>query len=146
MSSTKNSSKVVRTESLLDEYHIYFSHVLSPLKRKPRGDSGCTTKAQPNQQYRVDEGDVNAKAEDYIKKRHQKATDLSETALGMLDEYNIYFSHVLVPLKKINRKAECSKRMGMMQQHDEDVLLMRKHKNISRKDIRSLRLANGYSS
>uniref|UniRef100_A0A803M745 Uncharacterized protein n=1 Tax=Chenopodium quinoa TaxID=63459 RepID=A0A803M745_CHEQI len=77
MSSTKNSNKVVRTKSLLDEYRIYFSHVLSPLKRKPRGDSGCTTKAQLNQQYYdgskgVDEGDVNAKAEDYIKKRHQK--------------------------------------------------------------------------
>uniref|UniRef100_A0A803M742 Uncharacterized protein n=1 Tax=Chenopodium quinoa TaxID=63459 RepID=A0A803M742_CHEQI len=41
---------------------------------------------------------------------------------SMLDEYNIYFSHVLAPLKKINRKAECSKRMEMMQmQHDEDV-------------------------
>lgn len=80
MSSTKNSSKVVRTESILDEYSIYFSHVLSPLRKMKKSKKPKMQQQQQQQQQQyyggssrgVDEGDVDDEAEDFIKKRHQK--------------------------------------------------------------------------
>uniref|UniRef100_A0A803L0U1 Uncharacterized protein n=1 Tax=Chenopodium quinoa TaxID=63459 RepID=A0A803L0U1_CHEQI len=77
MSSYTKSSKVVRTESMLDEYNIYFSHVLSPLKMKQqRSDSSRSAKTMQPQQYECRKNnvyeDVDAKAEDFIKRRRQK--------------------------------------------------------------------------
>lgn len=77
MSSTKSSRKVVRTESLLDEYRIYFSHVFSPLNKMKQQKNVERTNAamlQRHQNYgsKDVEEDVDGDAEDYIKKRHQK--------------------------------------------------------------------------
>uniref|UniRef100_A0A803M737 Uncharacterized protein n=1 Tax=Chenopodium quinoa TaxID=63459 RepID=A0A803M737_CHEQI len=81
MSSYTKSSKVVRTESMLDEYNIYFSHVLSPMKAKQqRDDSSCSRSAKTMQPQQYGHGcrnnnvyeDVDAKAEDFINRRSQK--------------------------------------------------------------------------
>ncbi|KAK9750510.1 hypothetical protein RND81_02G201800 [Saponaria officinalis] len=65
------SNKVVRTESLLDEYDIYFSHLLSPVKKKKT----MKNVEQKSETKAVDKGyyeDVDAKAEEFIKKKHHK--------------------------------------------------------------------------
>lgn len=78
MSSAK-WSKVVRTESLLDEYNIYFSHVLSPFKKVKKPIAESTSVAKPHHQQngvRKDNekeyANVDAEAEKFIKKKHQK--------------------------------------------------------------------------
>jgi len=91
MSSSKNRKKVVRIESILDETKIYFSHILSPSKKKKQQqqqqmqhynnyDYSTMKMQQPadygnNGEYRQKEDeyeDVDARAEQYIKKKHQK--------------------------------------------------------------------------
>lgn len=80
MSSYTKSSKAVRTESMLDEYNIYFTHVLSPLKKtKQRDDNSRRSVETAQQQYRHGDGgrngyeeDIDAKAEEFIKRRRQK--------------------------------------------------------------------------
>ena len=75
--SYRKSSKVVRTESILDEYDIYFSHVLSPLTKNNRKDEYTNYSAEMmyQQQYyndRKDYEDVDAEAENYIQRRLQR--------------------------------------------------------------------------
>lgn len=89
MSSAK-WSKLVRTESLLDEYNIYFSHVLSPLKKDNRNVGRSKSEAVKPQQRQhqqqqwqqqqngsrnvSDKGsyaDVDAAAEKFIRRKHQ---------------------------------------------------------------------------
>lgn len=67
MSSYTNSSKLVRTESMLDEYNTYFSHVFAPLKNINQKKTVCSKNIMQQQHE-----DVDAEAEEYIKKRHQK--------------------------------------------------------------------------
>ena len=68
MASRKSLRKVVRTESLLDEYRIYFSHVFSPLRnRQKQKNAERTSAAQLQRQHDygskdVDE-DIDAKSE-----------------------------------------------------------------------------------
>uniref|UniRef100_A0A803L0U4 Uncharacterized protein n=1 Tax=Chenopodium quinoa TaxID=63459 RepID=A0A803L0U4_CHEQI len=81
MSSTKRS-KVVRTESILDEYKIYSSHVLSPFKKKkkqPNVERKSAAKVPQLQQHyggnRVTEyryENVDDEAEKFIRKKQQK--------------------------------------------------------------------------
>ena len=95
MASSKNGKKVVRTESVLDEAKIYFSNILSPFKKKKQQQQqqmqhynnydynhnySTMTMQQPadygnNGEYKQKEDerdDVDARAEQYIKKKHQK--------------------------------------------------------------------------
>ena len=96
-----SSKKVVRTESMLDENKTYFSHMLSPFKKnKQQQQQNCSYSynhnygynydynAQQRQQQQQDGGkqglhynygkfddeheDIDAKAEQYIRKKHQK--------------------------------------------------------------------------
>ncbi|KNA25725.1 hypothetical protein SOVF_003440 [Spinacia oleracea] len=87
MSWYTKSSKVVRTESMLDEYNIYFSHVLSPLQKKQqRINAERTTAAAKahhhNHHHHHQDGgkrvaekgceNVDDEAEKFIRKKHQK--------------------------------------------------------------------------
>jgi len=95
MSSSKNRKKVVRIESILDETKICFSYILSPSKKKKQqqqqqmqhynnydyNHNYSTMKMQQpadygnNGEYKQKEDeyeDVDARAEQYIKKKHQK--------------------------------------------------------------------------
>ena len=94
MASSKNGKKVVRTESILDEAKIYFSHILSPFKKKKEHQQQqmqtynhydynySVTRNQPadncdNGDYKQEDDeyeneDVDERAEGFIKKKHQK--------------------------------------------------------------------------
>uniref|UniRef100_A0A803L0U0 Uncharacterized protein n=1 Tax=Chenopodium quinoa TaxID=63459 RepID=A0A803L0U0_CHEQI len=79
-------SKVVRTESILDENKIYFSHVLSPLKKNKHQNAECKNSAMargPHNHYNQHNGGkgvaekgyyeniVDDEAEKFIRKKHQ---------------------------------------------------------------------------
>lgn len=88
MSSSKwSTSKVVRTESILDEYKIYFSHVLSPWKKNKkqpihgeRYKNATKQQHQQQQQHHIGYSRVAEKryesvddeADKFIRKKHQK--------------------------------------------------------------------------
>ncbi|KMT07740.1 hypothetical protein BVRB_6g146620 [Beta vulgaris subsp. vulgaris] len=65
-------SKVVRTESLVDEHDIYFSHILSSAKPQQQQQQ----QQQQNGAMKViDKGhyaNIDAEAEEFIKMKHQK--------------------------------------------------------------------------
>uniref|UniRef100_A0A803M740 Uncharacterized protein n=1 Tax=Chenopodium quinoa TaxID=63459 RepID=A0A803M740_CHEQI len=78
-------SKVVRTESMLDENKIYFSHVISPLKKNKQPNDvrkNTATTARPHNHYYQHNGckgvtekgyyeNVDVEAEKFIRKKHQ---------------------------------------------------------------------------
>ena len=89
MSSYAKGNKTVRTESILDENKIYFSHVLSPIRKKKmhKSTEHINTKSKQHQQEQYDQQqkngvgnkmekgygeNVDKEAENFIRKKHQK--------------------------------------------------------------------------
>ena len=72
MSSKKNSRKIVRTESLINEYSIYFSHLFSPSKKINNPENPPQQQITYGGGQVMEDGDVDAEAEDFIKKKHRK--------------------------------------------------------------------------
>ncbi|CAO2829332.1 unnamed protein product [Amaranthus hypochondriacus] len=83
-------NKTVRTESILDENKIYFSHVLSPIRKKTMHKNteyiNTTSKQHQQEQYEQQQKNgvgymiekagygenVDKEAENFIRKKHQK--------------------------------------------------------------------------